>query len=319
MYEHKPARSRILTFAGLTLSVGAALGPVSHAQESDRPGVQGKAFKPWSFFVRGGALHRFKADIDEGGNFKINRLFIEPGVRFLLSPTTSLGFTAGYGLDDYDFSGGEGFAGLRPWGAVNSWRFSMPVRWSPNDKWTIFGFPTLRFAAERGADLSDGATAGALVGASYKVSDTLTIGPGLGVLGQIEDSVSIFPILVIDWKLTEELSLTTGRGLAATQGPGLVLQWRPSSNWDFGLGARYEKFRFRLDDSGVAPDGVGEDRSIPVYLSATYQFKETLHLALTGGVDFAGKLRLEDDRGDTIQSTDYDPAPFLGFTFRARF
>jgi hypothetical protein len=270
-------------------------------------------------FVRGGAVHQFKTDIDDGGEFSINRLFIQPGVRFLVNPTTSASISVGFGHNNYDFSGGDGFAGLRPWGTANTWRLSTPVRWTPDDKWTVFGFPTLRFAAESGANLTDGATVGGLIGVSYKFSESLTIGPGLGVLGQIEDDVSLFPILVIDWKLTDTLRLSTGRGLAATQGPGLTLQWRPTKSWDIGLGVRSDKLRFRLDDSGIAPDGVGQDRSIPVSLSVNYRYNRRLRLAFLGGVEFAGKLRVEDDRGKKIESTDYDPAPFLGFSVRAGF
>ncbi len=306
-------------FATIAALIFASPLPFSHAQEGQPKDGQAGRFKPWSLFVRGGDVYQFKTDIDAGGEFSVNRLFIQPGIRFLISRKASASFTIGFGHNDYDFSGRQGFAGLRPWGAVNTWRFSVPVRWSPNDKWTIFGIPTLRFATESGASLNEGATGGGLIAASYKVSEKLSIGPGLGVFSQIEDDVTAFPILAIDWQLMDNLSLKTGRGIAATQGPGLTLEWRPTDALDISLEGRYEKFRFRLDNSGVAPDGVGEDRSVPIALSANYRFDRALRLALTGGVEFAGRLRLEDDRGNKIVSTDYDPVPFLGFTFEASF
>jgi hypothetical protein len=269
--------------------------------------------------VRGGAVHQFKSDIDKGGDFKVNRFFVQPGVRYSTDPANSVSFTVGYGYNDYDFSGGEGFAGLRPWGAINTLRFGLPVRWSPNDKWSVFGLPTLRFNAESGADLGDAVSGGVIAGVSYKFSNWLTIGPGVGAITQIEDDVSIIPILVIDWKLTDQLSLKTGRGLAATQGPGILLEWRPTSAWNFGFDVRYEKFRFRLDDTGVAPRGVGQDRSVPISLSAGYRFSRKFSLALTGGVELAGRLRLEDEGGNKLQSSDFDSAPFLGITFQSIF
>ena len=188
-----------------------------------------------------------------------------------------------------------------------------------DEQWTLFAIPTLRFYGESGADSGDSATGGALAGVSYRVNDRLTIGPGLGVLSQIEDSVSIFPILIVDWKITDRISLETGRGLGATQGPGLNLNYRLSDTWSFGLGGRYESLRFRLDDRGSAPDGVGEDRSVPVYLSATYSRGRDLQISAIGGVELNGELRLEDSQGRRLARDNYESAPFLGATFNVRF
>ncbi len=302
----------ILVLLGSQHSAGAK-------QEGELPIEKPSRFKPWSVYVRGGGVHQFKTDIDDGGDFKVNRFFVQPGVRYSIDRANSVSFTVGYGYNDYDFSGGDGFAGLRPWGVINTLRFGIPVLWSPDDKWSVFGLPTFRFNAENGADYGDAFSSGAILGVSYKFSNRLTIGPGIGVIDQIEDDVSIIPILVIDWKLTDQLSLKTGRGLAATQGPGLLLEWRPTSAWTVGFDVRYEKFRFRLDDTGVAPRGVGQDRSIPIALSAGYSFGRKFSLALTGGIEFAGRLRLEDEGGNKIQSSDFDNAPFLGITFQSIF
>jgi hypothetical protein len=147
----------------------------------------------------------------------------------------------------------------------------------------------------------------------------LTIGPGLGVLSQLEDSASVFPILIVDWKITDRISLETGRSLGATRGPGLNLDYRLSDSWSFGLGARYESLRFRLDDKGAAPGGVGEGSSIPLYLSATYSRGRDLQVSAIAGVDLNGELRLEDSEGRRLARDDYETAPFLGVTFNVRF
>ncbi len=147
----------------------------------------------------------------------------------------------------------------------------------------------------------------------------MTIGPGIGVLSQLEDSASIFPILIVDWKITDRLSLETGRGLGATQGPGLDFKYRLSDAWTLGIGGRYESQRFRLDDKGVAPGGIGGDRSIPLYLSATYSRGRDLQISAVAGVELDGELRLEDSNGRLISRDDYESAPFLGGTFNFRF
>jgi hypothetical protein len=237
---------------------------------------------------------------------------------YSMGPRRGVSFSVGAGRDRYDFSGDLGFV-EKPWDRIDQLRFSLPVTWAFDEQWTLFAIPTLRFYGESGASSGDSATGGALAGVSYRFNDSLTIGPGLGVLTQIEDSVSIFPILIVDWKITDRISLETGRGLGATEGPGLTLNYRLSDTWSFGLGGRYESLRFRLDDSGPAPDGVGEDRSIPMYLSATYSRGRDLQISAIGGVKLNGELRLEDSEGRRLARDDYETAPFLGATFNIRF
>jgi hypothetical protein len=136
---------------------------------------------------------------------------------------------------------------------------------------------------------------------------------------QISNCTGCFPILIIDWKITDRISLETGRGLGATQGPGLNLNYRLSDSWSFGLGGRYESLRFRLDDRAPAPDGVGEDRSVPVYLSATYSRGRDLQVSAIAGVELNGELLLDDSQGRRLARDNYETAPFLGATFNVRF
>ena len=180
-------------------------------------------------------------------------------------------------------------------------------------------FRSVRWAAESGGDLGEAMTGGLIAGASYRFSDRLRIGPGLGVFGEIEDDVSIFPILVVDWQITDTLALETGSGAGATRGPGLTLRWTGIEDWSFGVGARYETYRFRLDDGGPQPDGVGEEKGVPVYLTASWDVIPTVRLTALAGVEVGGELTLEDEDGNEVQSDDADPAPFLGIAFRARF
>ena len=107
------------------------------------------------------------------------------------------------GEDRYDFSGAVGFGGLDPWGRIREVRVSAPIRYVANQHWTVFAIPSLRFNAESGASLGDGQTGGLLTGVSYRVSDSLSIGPGLGAFTEIEDDASFFPILLIDWAITD--------------------------------------------------------------------------------------------------------------------
>ena len=129
----------------------------------------------------------------------------------------------------------------------------------------------------------------------------------------------MFPILAIDWDITDTVTLSTGGGFAASQGPGLTLSYKATEQLSLGLTGRYESFRFRLDDSGPAPGGIGEDRSFPVIVSADYSPWPMTTLSAFAGAEFAGRLRLEDSGGNRIDQSDYDPAPLIGVAVRARF
>jgi hypothetical protein len=98
-----------------------------------------------------------------------------------------------------------------------------------------------------------------------------------------------------------------------------VLTYAVSEHWKLALGGRYEKLRFRLNQDGSTPNGVGEERGAPVYLGATWEWRKNQSISLLGGVKFGGQLQLEDASGTEQGSSDYDPAPFLGLAVNLRF
>ena len=290
----------------------AAERPAVSMQMGPKPG--------WSFPLRGAYTHQFDTDIDNnGGKFSIDRIFLQGGATYASKNRRSISISLGYGYDGYDFSGETGFAGLRPWKDIHSFRVSTPIFWALNNKWNLFVIPSGRFTGENGASSSDAIQGGLFAGASYRFGDKLTIGPGIGIVTQIEDDASVFPVLLINWKITETLSLETGRGLGATLGPGLFLNWEASDKLRVSFGGRYERLRFRLNKDGVAPNGVGEDRSFPLLAGVTYRFTPKIQASLLGGVELGGKLELDDENGNEITKENYDTAGFLGFSFSFRF
>ena len=137
---------------------------------------------------------------------------------------------------------------------------------------------------------------------------------------QLEKSgTDFFPALLIDWDITERLNLSTGPGIGATSGPGLSLRYALSDVRTLALTARSERVRFRLDDNGIAPNGVGEDRSIPVVVSYTYSPNPGISLNVFAGAEFGGRLTLDNSTGSEIFRQDYDTAPLVGLAARFRF
>ena len=225
----------------------------------------------------------------------------------------------GFGESDYDFSSGATIDGLEPWGSIRDYHLSVPIRFSPTERSNVYLRPSVRSYAENGASMNDGRTEGLVAGVSWTFSESITIGPGVGWYSKLGGGSQVFPILIIDWAITEKLSLTTSRGLAASQGPGLSLNYRLSEKWRLGLTGRVENTRFALDDEGPVSGGYGEDRSLPVLFSVAYEpWKMTSFSAIFGG-EFDGELALEDEDSRTIAREDYNVAPMIGLAFRSRF
>lgn len=298
----------------LALSLSVFSGNLAAAPDGDPSALDTE----WRWQIEALAVHGFETSIDTGGEYHVNRAFIQGGGSKVLSPQWQLGVAVGYGVDDYEFSGAEGFGGLNPWDVTHEFRISAPLRYVASDDWRFFGIPSLRFNAESGASFNDGATVGLLVGGAYRVNESLTLGPGFGVFSALEDDANFFPLLLIDWRITDHWSLNTGPGLAASRGPGLQLLWKASPQWEFTLGGRYEKIRFRLDENGPAPEGVGEVRSTPFFLQARYAISPGVSMSLIGGTEVGGEFRLEDASGRLLDSSDVSTTPFMGIVFRAR-
>ncbi|BDS07885.1 hypothetical protein NT6N_29250 [Oceaniferula spumae] len=262
-----------------------------------------------------GYLHQLDADVDSGGSFSVDRANFDFGMTRVYGPGKMAGVSIGYGYHDYHF---ENMA-VNPWNEVHSLSLAFPVRWELDDRWSLFALPSARANFENGADISDSVTGGMLAGATYKFSDRLSIGPGIGMSSELEDTFNVFPILLIRWKISDDLVLQTSGSQGASQGPGLALTWQAAEKWKFSLGARYERLRFRLDDDGANPDGVGEEKGLPVYLGVSYQISKDSELSFYTGVKFAASLEVDNSTGDSVYKSDHDAAPFVGLSWNAKF
>lgn len=268
-------------------------------------------FPRWGYSVRGGGLHQFKTDLDGGGSFAVDRYYAQGGVSRMWRFDRQLSLSAGFGADDYRFSGPVS----NPWKPVENYRLSLFSRWGLENGWTLFGGPSVRAYLERGAGVDDALSAAFFGGASYRFSDRLSLGPGIGVVGQLADGPRWFPVLLVNWDITERLRLETGGGLAATGGPGLSLKYTFSRHWKAALGVRYEKMRFRLgSDHGPYSDGVGENRNIPIIGTVSYYLYPRGFVSAVFGSNISGEMRVENQNGVLVGKDSYDNSPFAGLS-----
>jgi opacity protein-like surface antigen len=274
----------------------------------------------WSFSLEGGFGVQSETDLDaDAGSFDLHRTFVSGSVDYRWNYRNSVGVSVGGGRSEYRFYDSVGTEMEEPWTDIDEMRLSVPMRLALGKTSTLFVIPTVRYNGEKDASSSDSQTWGLFGGAAWRLNEDLTIGPGLGVFSRFEDSTRVFPILIIDWNITERWNLATGRGLAASQGPGLTLSYALTPSWKLGLSGRYEEIQFRLDDEGAAPGGIGEDRAMPLVFNTNWSPNPAVRLGVFAGVELGGELTLYDDRGKKLESRDYDPSALYGATFEFNF
>jgi len=282
--------------------------------------AQAPANDPVRFDFDGGIALQSGTDLsDVEGSFSVNRWFASMGVTYAWNRRNSIGLSGGGGTSPYDFDELTTIGGGAPWEEIDETRISLVGRFGIGETGTLFLIPSARYNGEKDANTSDGRTWGMFAAAAWRLNENLTIGPGIGVFSKLEDDTRIFPILVIDWKISERWYLSTSRGLAASQGPGLTLGYLATETWSFGLTSRYENVEFRLNENGTTPGGIGKNQSIPMVISAAWKPNNTVKLAMFAGLEFAGTLKLKNAQDELISESDYDPAPIYGATFELQF
>ncbi len=290
-----------------------AVAPAAPAQQ------QQEQAQPWQFRVGTGVSHQFDGDIDSGGEFNVTRAHGEFGATYTFNPDLKIDLSLGYEYSTYDFSGSSGFGALDPWEDIHSLRLRALLTARIDDQWSVFGGPIITLAGED-ADFDDALAGGGLIGASYRFSDTLTLGGGIALISELEDDVAVFPVFVVNWNFAQGWTLRNSQAtLGLGQGGGLEAAWEFADDWELGFGVQYQWRQFRLDDSGTAPEGVGEELSIPLYANATWRISPTAHLSMFAAVAVGGEIEVQNSSGNTISDEDYDPAGLLGARFTLRF
>ena len=241
------------------------------------------------------------------------------GITYAWNRRNSIGLSVGGGAASYAFADLTVIGDGAPWEDIEDTRISLVGRFGFGEKGAIIIVPSARYNGEDDSKTSDGRTWGLFAAAAWRLSEDLTIGPGIGVFSRLENGTRVFPILVIDWNISERWNLSTGRGLASSQGPGLNLSYKLNEAWSLGVAARYENVEFRLDDKGTAPGGVGRDQSMPLVAMANWNPNKVFGLSVFAGIELNGELRLKNALDEVVGESDYDPAAVFGVTFELRF
>lgn len=310
-----PPRFRLVRLCTLSISVGFLLLPALHAADGQRIKMKDH---PWTLKTGAAYTHSFDADVDNNSSdLSTDRLDLRTGLTYSPGPYMAVGVSLGYSHTDYDL---HRLGGLDdPWDAIHRVSFGLPVRLALSREWALLATPSVRWTLQEDADADEAVTVGGMLGLLYRVSDQLRIGPGAVVGSQLEDDTRVIPIPLIDWQVSDKWRLRTGRAGEMATASGVNVTYQAAERTRVLLALGYEKRRMRLDDDGVAPDGVGQDRSMPLTLGVTHSLTSLASLAITGGMRFGGQLRLEDEDGHRIVEEDYDEQPFVGISLRLKF
>jgi len=272
----------------------------------------------WRPFVTVTPVYQGKGDLDGGGHYSAGSAIVRAGVSSDLGRGNRAGVTLNYDYTDYSFSDPVHFGGVAPWNIVQRLGVSGLLSFGLRDGWGVGLAPSLDWFRENGAEADKAFTWGGIVSATKRFDDGNRLGFGMGVFEGIEKT-SIFPFLLVDWRINDRWRLVNPLPAGPTGPAGLEIEYRLDGGWNVGLGAAWRIIRFRLNKDGAVPNGIGEERGVPLFLRATRALGELKSLNLYAGLVTSGQLRVEDSSGGEIRRVDFDAMPIFGATFLARF
>jgi hypothetical protein len=265
--------------------------------------------------------NEFKAETDGGDQFESWRVGIGGDFGGPINQSMLVGVSAAYRFASYEFHLDNGpsapavYAGNElprdPWGDISMIDIAPNATILVGDQFSVIAAVPIRWSAETGARRNAFAAGISAIG-RWQITDDLRIGAGIGVTSQLEDDAETFPIVSLDWQISDAFALRTEGSWI--QGGNATLLWGPNQTVRLSLSAGYERVRFRLDDNGSQIDrnGIGEIRAVPVELGLRFHFYEGAFFDFRFGLNVAGRLRVENDNGRKLYDQDHDPAPRIG-------
>lgn len=294
----------------LAAVAGALLANAVFAQEPKRNELNG------SLSITG--VNQFDSDLDAGGSTGFASVILNGAWSRQVSREFGVGLTLRYDYEKWRFSNPAAFQGQAPWDQLNLLSLGVPLdyAYAPDLRFAVT--PVVEWAYETGASSSDVMNYGAIISATRIFSPQLILGAGVGVFRQI-DETKVFPFLIVQWQIDERWRLSNPFRAGPAGGAGLELAYAIDDNWEISGGGAYRSFRFRLADTGFAPNGIGEHRFFPLFVRATRKFGPATRLDVYAGASLGGRISVDNAQGAEVGSDDYKAAPVIGLTLLHRF
>ena len=259
------------------------------------------------------------ADLEAGGEVSSEWLMASLSVNQQIDAQHSLGLALSASQQQWHFDAPVAWGGKTPWQDLNRLELSMPYRFVTADGW-IFGLtPGVQYAAEAGADQGESINWGGNAYVAHYFSPRLMLGLGVSAWQSFDENV-VFPFVLLNWQISDQLSLKNPF-VAGPVGPaGLELSWKASSVWDFAAGGTWRSYQTRLaSDNPIAANGILENNSVPLYVRAGYQFAPSTRVDFYAGAALNGEFKIRNQQGEALISESYATMPFLGLSLSGRF
>lgn len=294
----------------------ALTDPVDQAVQS--PGQDPDAPFTMKWSLQGSFSYQLRSTLDTGGRVSWSRSHAHIKGRMPINDEFELLVGARYQYDNFDFSD-TGLVGT-PFSGVNSVQLDGVVQWKATPRWQIFVGGQAIFSVGQGADFGDAVTGGGAVGAVYSFSETFSIGGGIGARSRILDEVLIYPVIVVDWHITDRLSLSTRMTSGWANQTGAELSYELKEGVDVGVAAVFDYQRFRLSDgNALARGGAGSTEALPVAAFISFNVTDRTSITCFVGANVYGRVKVTDTSRTDVWASTYDPAPILGVQGTIRF
>ncbi len=265
------------------------------------------------------AVYTFNTDLDGGGDFHWGTAIVSGTVTRQVNPQFAAGISLRYDYEDWNFGSPVAFGGQAPWGKLNAPNIAINLTYAIAPDLTLGVTPTFGWNYETGsADNSNAMVYGAIVSATKVFSPAVVLGVGAGIVHQI-DETKVFPFLIVRWQIDERWLLTNPFRAGPAGGAGLELVYTVNDDWELAGGGAYRSYRFRLREDGPTPNGVGENRFMPLFARVTRKLGAQSRLDFYAGLSVGGRLSVDASNGNAVARDDYQTSPAIGLTLSHRY
>ena len=201
-----------------------------------------------------------------------------------------------------------------PFGSFNRQNIDVAVSHNITKRWVILGIGGVGLSRERNADLGDAVVWRAGIGATYYVTKQISLGATVLANSQLEGEFEVLPLPQIDatFDFNERWSLKI------TTIGGAMLRYQASDDLAFELKSGYQERQYRLDDTGFAPEGTFQDKSIDLKLGVNWEPAPGLSVTAGLGSQLWRRFKIKDEDGNRLSRVETDPTLMLyaGVSYR---
>lgn len=280
--------------------------------------VSSQTDNSWEYSFATAALRMPGTALDNGGQTSLTSYHFRARAERPWDSSVLMGVSMNYDAYDHDFSGDQGFAALEPWNRRSRLGFTGSFRKRSRYGWSYGVRPFVSWSAETGELESDAMSYGLAMAVVAGTSRDRRFGVGATVARDIDDSLKVGPIIILDWEINENWTIGNPRETYFTVPGGLEISYREGT-WRFGAGAVYQSAEFRLDDRGLAPGGIGESARILSFVRISRQWSLGVSVNAFVGAVINGELTVENADGMEVASDKYDTAPLAALSVEGSF